>query len=161
MRKAVVAALAAALLLSGCSSTKTPSDRLPAVTLSGLDGAPAVDLGTLKGPAVVNLWAWWCGPCKRELPLYAAFARKYRSRVSVLGIDFQETRPDQAVRLAKSSGVGYPLVVDPDGRLKAPGLPKLILVGSDGRIAYQEYVEIRSLSQLERLVEKHLGVAAS
>jgi cytochrome c biogenesis protein CcmG/thiol:disulfide interchange protein DsbE len=161
VRNWVVVAIVAALLATGCSSTKTQTDRLPDVTLHGLDGAPAVNLGTLKGPVVVNLWAWWCGPCKRELPLYAEFARKYQGKVAVLGVDFQETKPDQAVKLASSAGVGYPLVVDPDGRLKAPGLPKLILLDARGKIAYQEYVEIKSLGQLERLVARHLGVAAS
>ncbi len=47
----------------------------------------------------------------------------------------------------------------PTGRLRAAVLPKLILVDDDGTVAYEKYVEIKSLAQLEQLVEKHLGVA--
>ena len=109
---------------------------------------------------MVNLWASWCGPCKRELPQYAAFAKKYAGKVDVLGIDFQETRPSAARELARKSGVTYPLFKDPDGKLRAVGLPKLILVDQDHKVTYQEYVEITSLAQLEKLVQKHLGVTA-
>jgi thiol-disulfide isomerase/thioredoxin len=160
----VIAGLVAVLLLSGCSSStrveKPASDALPDVTLAALGGGKPLDLGALKGPAVVNLWASWCGPCKRELPQYAAFAKKYAGKVDVLGVDFQETRPEAARALATKSGVTYPLFEDPDGKLRAVGLPKLILVGKDHKVSYQEYVEITSLAQLEKLVQKHLGVSA-
>ncbi|WP_183406987.1 TlpA family protein disulfide reductase [Nocardioides marmorisolisilvae] len=163
-----VAVLLVALLLtstlSGCGKDLNKpgadqSSRLPTITLRGFDGQPDVDLGSFKGPAVVNLWASWCGPCKRELPLYAAFARTYSGKVAVLGVDFQETSDARAKALATRSRVAYPLVSDPDGELHAIGLPKIVLVDADGRIAYQEYVEIKSAGQLEALVEKHLGVS--
>ena len=160
MRRTAAALLCGLLVLtlSGCNEKSSKPDRLPDLTLHGFAGHPSVDLGTLKGPAVVNLWASWCGPCKRELPLYAAFARTYAGKVSVLGVDWQETKGDAAEALAERSKVGYPLAEDPEGKLHAIGLPKLILVDAKGTIAYQEYVEIKSASQLESLVAKHLGV---
>jgi thiol-disulfide isomerase/thioredoxin len=136
-------------------------DRLPKVTLAGLDGEERVDLSTLRGPMVINLWASWCTPCRKELPKYQAYAEKYAGRVEVLGIDFQETRPAAARELARDTGVDYPLLADPDGELRAIGLPKLILLDSRGRVAHEEYVEITSVGQLERLVETHLEVRAS
>jgi hypothetical protein len=54
--------------------------------------------------------------------------------------------------------VAYPLVVDREPAIRNKFLPSLILVDAEGRIAFQEYVEITSLAQLEGLVEKHLGV---
>ncbi len=156
--------LAQVLVLTGCSSSGDAQDdepdRLPDVTLQPLSAGEPVELSSLRGPLVVNLWASWCAPCKRELPQYQAFAEKYAGRVDVLGVDFQETRPAAARRLARVTGVDYPLLVDPDGRLRAVGLPKLILVDEDGTVAHEEYVEIESLAQLEQLVEKHLGVAS-
>ncbi|HET6168237.1 MAG TPA: TlpA disulfide reductase family protein [Marmoricola sp.] len=151
-------ALAVALLLTGCSSSPaTHSDRLPDVSLANLKGGPDLRLRSVRGPTVVNLWASWCVPCKRELPIYAEFARKHTGKVSVLGIDFQEPNQDAADRLLKESKVSYPVVADPDGDLHAIGLPEIVLIDATGEIAYREYVEIKSLSQLEGIVEKHLG----
>jgi thiol-disulfide isomerase/thioredoxin len=158
----VAVAVAAVLLLAGCSSPvaapKAKVERLPAVTLNSLTGGAAVDLGRLRGPAVVNLWAQWCVPCKRELPLYQQFFARHGTAVPVLGVDWQDTQPDRARRLASRSGVTYPLVVDREPEIRAHLLPSLILVDAEGRIAFQDYVEITSLDQLEQLVEKHLGV---
>jgi cytochrome c biogenesis protein CcmG/thiol:disulfide interchange protein DsbE len=167
LRLVLVTALVvlSALLLSGCSDGAArpgrpkADDRLPDLTLAGFDGGQPVDLSTLRGPLVINLWASWCGPCRAELPKYQAFAKKYAGKVDVLGIDFQETRADRARDLVRDTGVDYPLALDPDGKLRAVGLPKVILLDEDGRISYQEYVEITSVDQLEDLVTEHLGVS--
>ena len=160
MRRALALALVA-LLLAGCASEpkKAQSDRLPDVTLDSLTGGEPVDLGELRGPVVVNLWAQWCKPCKRELPIYQAFYQQHHDQVPVLGVDWQDVQTDRARELASKSGVTYPLVVDSEPQIRNKFLPKLILVDTDGKIAFEEYVEITSLDQLERLVEKHLGVA--
>jgi thiol-disulfide isomerase/thioredoxin len=161
----VVIAALAALVLSGCSSEgtgvkKEEPDRLPDVTLAALQGEETLDLSTLRGPMVINLWASWCTPCRRELPLYQAYSKKYAGKVRVLGIDFQETQKGKARDLIRDTGVTYPLFSDPDGRLRAIGLPKLILLDEQGRVAHEEYVEITSLAQLERLVDTHLEAAS-
>ncbi len=161
--QSVVVGVLAALVLSGCSSggtgvKKDEPDRLPNVTLASLTSGEGVDLASLRGPMVVNLWASWCVPCRRELPLYQAYSVKYAGKVDVVGIDFQETRDESARKLATDSGVDYPLYTDPDGELRARGLPKVILLDEEGRVAYEQYVEITSVGHLERLVAKHLGV---
>lgn len=135
----------------------TGEDRLPAATLQPLrDSDEAVSLRDLRGPMVVNLWAQWCGPCRDELPKYEAFHRAH-PEVDVLGIDWQDTQRDRAVALAKKSGLTYPLVTDPDRKIRGRGLPQLIMIDAKGKIAYQQYVEITSVAQLEKLVRQHLG----
>jgi thiol-disulfide isomerase/thioredoxin len=138
---------------------------LPSVTLPCLGGGPDVNLATLRGPMVVNLWAVWCTPCRQELPILQRFQEKHGATVPMLGIDYNDTQPEQALGLAKETGVTYPLLADPQARLdfKAPfpslrGLPFLALVDADGKVVHQEFVVIESLGQLEDLVEKHLGV---
>jgi len=162
--RAALALAAALLLLCGCSSEAVQSTkpaRLPEVKLDPLaKSEQRLDLGRLRGPAVVNLWATWCTPCRKELPYYASFARKHAGDVDVIGINFQETRPEAATQLARETGVTYPLYADPDGLLRAVGLPKLILVDADRSIAFEKYVEIESLAQLEKLVDQHLGESA-
>jgi thiol-disulfide isomerase/thioredoxin len=163
VRRVLAALLAVLLVVSlaacGKEAAKPKDARLPDITLDGFDGRPSVDLGSLKGPMVFNLWASWCGPCKRELPLYADFARAYAGRVAVLGIDWQETIDSAARSLVKRSKVEFPLAADPNGDVRANFLPRLIMVDASGKIAYQEYVEITSAGQLEELVAEHLGVS--
>jgi thiol-disulfide isomerase/thioredoxin len=161
MIRAAAAAVAALMALTGCSVSSTgqeASDRLPDATLQSLDEGPPVALRDLRGPMVINLWASWCTPCRKELPEYEAFSRKYAGKVDVVGIDFQETRPDAALRLAEETGLTFPLYGDPDGRMRAIGLPKLILLDADGKVAHEAYLKITSVGQLEDLVRTHLGV---
>ena len=168
-RRAAPTSLLVAVLvvvLGACAGGRTGSggpavsDRLPDASLASFDGGAPLDLSTLKGPAVVNLWASWCGPCRRELPLYQAFSKAYAGRVDVVGIDFQDTQVSRARDLIARTGVTYPLYSDRDGLMRAQVLPKVVLVDAEGRIAYQKYVEITSQEQLAKLVATHLGVQA-
>lgn len=163
LRAAAGAATAATLLaLVGCGGQSTPpADKpkaLPEATLRSFDGGASLDLASLRGPAVVNVWASWCGPCRRELPLYQSFAREHSGRVAVIGVDFQDTRKDKARQLIRRTGVTYPLYEDPDGLIGSRVLPQVLLVDEQGRVAYRKYVEITTTDQLEKLVAEHLGV---
>ncbi len=152
-----------ALLLTGCGADSTHQAggpaALPHVTLKSFSGGAPLDLAGLKGPAVVNVWASWCAPCRRELPHYEAFARTH-AKVKVLGIDFQDTRADKARELIRQTGVRYPLYTDPDGVVRARVLPEVVLVDATGRVVYRKYVEIKSVDELERLVDTHLKAGA-
>ncbi len=166
--------LALGACTSGEGGVDSPSDAarpqslpapLPSVTLQPLSSGKAVDLATLRGPLVINLWATWCTHCRAELPIYQKFAAAYAGRVDVLGIDYQDPASEKAVELAEQSGVGYRLLTDPDAAIagKGPfpvlrGLPFLALVDAQGQVVHREYVEITSLGQLEDLVAEHLGV---
>jgi cytochrome c biogenesis protein CcmG, thiol:disulfide interchange protein DsbE len=152
--------VAALLLLAGCGGAGIPkATRLPDVTLKGLTSTSrATNLRDLRGPMVVNLWANWCQPCRREMPIYQKFHTAHPG-VQVLGVNWRDPARDKALAVARETGVTYPLVVDKDGSvLEARGLPKLIMIDAKGRIAYQAYVEITSRKQLEDLVHTHLGV---
>jgi thiol-disulfide isomerase/thioredoxin len=139
---------------------------LPDLTLPCLGGGPDVDLASLRGPMVVNLWAVWCTPCRRELPVLQQFHEKHAERVEVLGVNYNDTQPAKALELAKKSGVTYPQLADPAIRLDdnppfptLRGLPFLALVDADGKVVHQEFVVIESVGQIEDLVAEHLGVA--
>ena len=160
--RVVVALVTGLLVLSGCSSspsTRPGTKQLPSATLAAFGGGAPLDLAALKGPAVLNVWASWCGPCRKELPRYQAFSDKHASTVRVLGVDFEDTNTAAARALVRQTGVRYPLYADPDGRLGARVLPEVILVDAHGRVTYRTYVEIASVGQLEHLVEDHLGVS--
>ena len=137
---------------------------MPDVTLPCLGGGEDVDVAGLRGPMVVNLWAAWCGPCRRELPIYQQFQEEYGDRVPVVGIDYKDPQPKGALVLAKDSGVTYPLLADPQTSLEGtdvfptiPALPWVVLIDADGEIVHREAVEIDSVDQLVDLVDEHLG----
>ena len=139
---------------------------LPELTLPCLGGGHDVDLSSLRGPMVVNVWASWCGPCRQEMPILQDFHETYGDRVRVLGIDYQDVQTDAALDLVRQTGATYPLLADPQSDLSgaAPfpalrGLPFLALVDADGRVAHQEFTVVESRQQLVELVNRHLGTS--
>lgn len=143
------------------ASVATGSKALPDVTLPCLGGGTGVAMARLRGPLVINLWAQWCGPCRKELPYYQAFFTKYAGKVGVLGVDWMESQPDAALQLAKATGATYPQVADLEPSIRAigNGLPQLILLDANGTVVYQAGGGLNSLRQLEGLVRQHLGVS--
>ena len=135
---------------------------MPDLTLPCLGGGPDVNLATVQGPVVLNLFAQWCGPCRVELPFYQRLHEAAAGRLTVLGVDYLDTQPGRALELVQEAGVTYPLLADPGSRLHAPfrvrGLPVLVLVDETGRVAYRQAVAVDSYAQLKGLVEKHLDI---
>ncbi len=164
------AGVATSLLLTGtlvgCASSEPDVTTLPEVTLASFDGGSEVYLPDLEGPAVVNLWASWCGPCRDELPVVESFSRRYGDEVQVVGIDFQDPQVDRARALARESGLSYDLLTDPDGSLDGSspfptlrGLPFWAFVDAEGTVTHLEFVEMTSVEQLRDLAEEHLGAS--
>jgi thiol-disulfide isomerase/thioredoxin len=160
--------LAAAKQSAGIQDCPPPGAKaatdLPDLTLSCLGGGRDVDLARLTGtPTVINVWASWCAPCRAELPLLARADQAYGVRVRVLGIDFDDSAPDHAIDLARTSGVTYPLLVDRAGETRKPfgvvGLPQTVFVDAQGRMVATERVAFRSYVDLTAAISKHLGVA--
>ncbi|HWQ27943.1 MAG TPA: redoxin domain-containing protein [Dehalococcoidia bacterium] len=88
----------------------------PDFLLSGPAGE--VRLSDLQGKAVVvNFWATWCPPCRREVPELIDAYERYRDRgLVILGVDLQES--ENAVRdFAEEFGIPYPLVIDRTGEV--------------------------------------------
>jgi thiol-disulfide isomerase/thioredoxin len=111
--------------------------RLPALSLPSLHG-PLFDLGTLRGDDVlVNVWATWCGPCRREMPALARLSQTMRPRLLVVAID-QGEDPQVVGAFVKQFGVNFPVYLDPGQRvgttLHLVGLPSSFFVDRSGTI---------------------------
>jgi thiol-disulfide isomerase/thioredoxin len=135
---------------------------LPDVTLPCLGGGPEVDLADVRGPAVVNLWATYCGPCRAEAPIFEQLHKKLGNQVSVLGVDYQEPHPDKALAFADELGLTYPQISDPGAATKpgllVRGLPVTVLVDSEGEITYRHDGPLDSEDELASLLSDHLGI---
>ena len=86
------------------------ADRL----LPGGKDAYEARIAALHGyPAVVNVWASWCGPCRFEFPHFQQAAARFGKRVAFLGIDSQDS-DDAASTFLEEAPVPYPSYTDPD-----------------------------------------------
>jgi thiol-disulfide isomerase/thioredoxin len=134
---------------------------LPAVSLPCLGGGREVTLRDIQGPAVVSLWASWCTSCPDELPLYQRLSKEAAGRLSVMGVDYQDTQPGKAMALLDLTGAVFPQVADPGGELadefRLTGLPGILLVDRDGEVTFL-LRRIDTYADLVRLVRDHTGV---
>ena len=121
-----------------------PAARVPGVLarhpLRALDGA-ALTLADLHGEVVIlDFWATWCGPCRRELPrlgaLHAEMARK-GGRVLAVSIDEDRQNVELFVR---RYGLGLPIAIDgPNGlaqELDLEHVPLALVLDRDGTVAF-------------------------
>lgn len=122
-------------------------------------------LDTLERPAVINMWASWCQPCRAELPAVEAFAMAAGPAVDVIGVDTADERSPAQSTISDLS-LTYPMVFDPDQRILhsigAQGLPATLFVapGGDIRYVYNSGTAL-DRTQLNALVAKYLGVTVS
>jgi len=114
--------------------------RAPAFSLPQLDGRGPLSLASFRGKTVVlNFFASWCDPCKREAPVLERLWQQDRSRnLVVLGVDANDSRGD-ALRFVHAHGVTYPVVSDANGRVAASSygianLPVTYVLDGKGRI---------------------------
>ncbi len=134
---------------------------LPDVTLGCLGNGPSVRLSTLTGvPAVVNLWAAWCAPCRQEVPALQRRQTAAAGRVRVLGVVTEDTARD-ALDAAAHLGMHYPSVVDASGAVKdrtgVTALPLTFFVDASGR-AHRYVGPALTYDRLRELVAQYFGV---
>jgi len=152
--------------VAACVSGQTQHGGLPAKTLPCLGGGTPVDLSTLKGPLLLNLWSPTCGPCREEMPALEQFYVKHGSQIPMLGIDTLYPIPRIALQTAINRGVTFPLADDPNGSLQDTpalsihGLPTTFLLTADGKVRFVSAGGMKSEAEVEQKVRAALGVSA-
>jgi thiol-disulfide isomerase/thioredoxin len=157
-------ALVAVLALGLSEATKESKPPPAATTLSAteisqrLDGAPPplaalhrqanqilpgarkglrTRLAALRGhPAVVNIWAAWCGPCRAEMPVMQRVSLDMGKQVAFVGVDLKDNREAAATFLRKIP-VTYPSYDDPSGEVynaaRLVGVPSTLFYDASGK----------------------------
>jgi cytochrome c biogenesis protein CcmG/thiol:disulfide interchange protein DsbE len=143
------------------SSTVKSGKALPALTLSCLGGGPAVALRSLRGPAVLNVWASWCGPCADEIGYLVAAEKLLHSQVRFIGLDLTD-EPADGRTWNDNYGVTWPSLRDPHGAVRGPlhvpGPPVTFFIGSDGTVVGVHYGAFTSADEVRAAVATKLGV---
>ncbi len=99
-------------------------------------------------PIVINAWATWCPPCKREMPLLQAFYQQYKDQGLVLLAVNNAEEPGTVEQFIQANNFTFPILLDMTGeatnRLGIANFPTTILVDRDGVV---QYIHIGELSQ--------------
>ena len=108
---------------------------------------------------LINYWAYWCGPCVRELPALETLSEAYAGQgVMVLGISDEEYEADNRT-IMKQTGVKYPCLrytEDFDAYLNTGYIPTTIRVDSQGKVLGEALVGSRSYDDWASIVEEYL-----
>ncbi|MGF0311338.1 TlpA family protein disulfide reductase [Rhodococcus sp. IEGM1428] len=155
---------------AGLAACPTPSGTstgpLTGITLECIGDGSYVDLGqALAGrPALLNIWAYWCGPCAEELPYLQQYAERAGDAVTVLTVHNDANEANGLTRLT-DYGVTLPGVQDGGGRIAAavgaPNvLPVSVLISADGTVAKVLPQPFSSVDDIADAVRENLGVAS-
>ena len=163
-------ALALVLGLLGLLVWKIASDDAPVASVG--KAVPRFDLPSLSGsdrvvlaeyigkPMVINFWASWCIPCRREAPILERGARRYEDRVVFIGVDVRDFNGD-AKKFVADYGVTYPIAYDGPGKLWEPwgitGLPETFFVDRSGTIVAHKVGQIVDDDEFEKAIRKTLS----
>ncbi|MEX2487240.1 MAG: redoxin family protein [Nitriliruptoraceae bacterium] len=151
-------------LLAGCGSDTisvadvAPPERIPPVDAELADGGWPETAAWIRReleagrPVIVNIFASWCVPCQREMPLVLETARAHDD-VAFLGIDHLDQR-DNGARFLEEYSVDIPTIYDVAGdvaaAVQARGMPTTVAFDLDGELVVHHTGELtqRALDEM-------------
>ena len=121
------------------SQTDGTPERLPDFVLNDIYGEPRNIREWTGQPLLINFWATWCAPCRREIPLLEAL-HKQQNDIQVIGIAID--RPSDVQSFIGEFGVSYPNLVGEENAMAVSqlfglndlGLPFSVLTAGDGSV---------------------------
>jgi cytochrome c biogenesis protein CcmG, thiol:disulfide interchange protein DsbE len=132
--------------LLGSSITAQHTDKLPSAWVQGLDGR-RVDAATFSNngkPIIVNFWATWCAPCKKELSAISEVYDDWQARtgVKLIAVSIDDARSMARVKpYVDGQDWDYEVYLDPNGDLKralnVSSVPHTFLLNGKGEIVWQ------------------------
>ena len=136
-----------------------PVEPFAATDLDGRDVGTSTWAGRV---VVVNFWASWCAPCRREIPALSTLQDSYGDRILVLGVLDDTITDDFARQFATSVGLRYPIVrtsFDVESRFPYIAvLPMTFIIDQQGRLVHMYAGEIDA-ARVERAIRHLIGDA--
>lgn len=123
---------------AGARGPDPPGERMPDVSVRRLDGAEVSLREAVDRPTVLNFWATWCGPCRREMPELGELHRAVAPRGQVIGISLDSGAAEPIRRFAAEHGADYPHFRASEGwarrHFQVRGIPTTLVVDGSGRV---------------------------
>ncbi len=107
-------------------------------TVKSLSGKN-IKLSEQRGRVVIlNFWATWCTPCKKELPYFNDLYQKYRGvGLQVLGVNIDKGT-SEVKRMSQDFNLAFPILLDPKGKISdlylVRSMPTTYVIGKDGMV---------------------------
>ena len=135
---AVWVALASGTPVLADSASPALGQAAPALIGPNFSGG-LYDLSAMRGQVVVlNFWASWCEPCRREMPLLEALSHDYHDRVAVVGLSADD-RHDRKDALSAARTVTYTTGLLAEARTNGFGMPPVLpltyIIDPTGRVS--------------------------
>jgi peroxiredoxin len=148
MKKIIAAAAAFTVLLvlaAACAQAKQDAQAVPApdFSIKDLEGN-TLNLAAYKGKVlVINFWATWCPPCRREIPDFIAAYKELKGEgLEILGLSVDEATAPALLDWTRKQGINYPIALATPEIVRAyePGdfIPATIIVDRTGQIRYRQ-----------------------
>jgi thiol-disulfide isomerase/thioredoxin len=140
-RRTGVLLVASALVLAACGGDDGANGdvgaTLPDVEIVELSGGAVGSLSQIEGPAVVNLWATWCAPCRAEIPDFEEVHQERSDEVRFVGINIGEDA-GPALAFIDEVGATYDQFRDPEGfvvtELRTTAMPVTLVLDANGEV---------------------------
>ena len=143
----------------GQPSKQAVGEPAPDFALVNLATGGTTSLSELRGSTVVlNFWATWCGPCKRELPEFSAYAKEH-PEVKLLGIVVPSNEGSRLPEIVGRFKIAYPVLVADaatEAAYRVDSFPTTFIVRADGSVGT---VQVGGMNKemLAELVEQYGG----
>lgn len=154
-----VAAALIFLLLFNLLTVAANSTNLPNLSFNNLDNQQ-VELSDFKGkPLLVNLWATWCPPCKREMPLLASYVNHPQLNLVLINQGEHSITIENFLRSNHLEFNASSLLTDTQQQagknFSNPGLPATYFYSADGKLVDRHYGEL-SRAQIDRFLQQQI-----
>ncbi|HMW32903.1 MAG TPA: TlpA disulfide reductase family protein [bacterium] len=157
MRWSLAIFVLAGLMSSGCN--KPGSGGAVDFTIKDLDGN-TVSLSQYRGKTVLlNIWATWCGPCKKEIPDLIALHNEMKDKdVVVLGVLLESESAEASKPTVKEFNINYPVWYGDDAfaqQFQVQAFPTTVIIDKNGK-SVKTMIGLQSKAKFEAAVREAL-----